>query len=70
MYIILQSMNAKNSKNYPQARQYGRNALILTVLNVIFTLCVALLIISLTVGFICANTGYYYSYSGNWSYYK
>ena len=59
----MQSINSKNSKNYPQAKQYGRNALILTVINIIFTLCLILLIIGLTVGFICA-----YIYPGDYYY--
>jgi hypothetical protein len=67
----MQSINAKNSKNYPQAKQHGRNALILTVINIIFTLCLSLLIIGLTVGLTCANpANSYYSYSYSYSKYK
>ena len=57
----IQSVRAKNtySKDYPQAKKYAWNALILTVLNVIYTLCVALVIIGLTVGLRC--TSYYSS---------
>ena len=35
------------SKNYPQAKLHGRNALILTILNIIFTMFLSLLIIGL-----------------------
>ena len=55
-------MNAKKSKDYPQARKYGRNALILTIFNLTFTLCMALLMIGLIVGTQCAQAyryGYY-----------
>lgn len=57
-------MRAKNTyfKDYPQAKKYARNALILTVLNIIFTLCMALIIIGLTVGFQCVSIGYYGEY--------
>ena len=63
---ILQSITARNSKNYPQARKHGRNALILIVLNIIFTLSLVMLFIGLSVGFNCANpeSGSRY-YSGN-----
>ena len=63
-FFVLQSINARNSsKDYPQAKQYGRNALILTVLNITFSLCLALLIIGLTVGLVCINPAdYSYDY--------
>jgi uncharacterized membrane protein YhdT len=56
-------MRAKNTyfKDYPQAKKYARNALILTVLNIIFTLCMALIIIGLTVGFQCVSASYRYN---------
>ena len=58
----MQSMSARNSKNYPQAKQHSRNALILTILNIIFTMFLSLLIIGLVTGFRCAHYDYYYSY--------
>ena len=48
-------MNAKSSKNYPQAKRHGRNALILTILNIIFTMFLSLLIIGLITGYSCAD---------------
>ena len=62
--VILQSISARNNKNYPQAKQYGRNALILTVINIIFTMFLVMLTVGLSIGFACANPvnyGYYYS---------
>ena len=57
-------MNAKSSKNYPQAKRYGRSALILTILNIIFTMFLSLLIIGLIAGYGCADyrpsSRYYY----------
>ena len=50
IFITMQSTYEKSSKNYPQAKKYGRNALILTVLNVVFTLSVSLLITGLSLG--------------------
>ena len=64
---ILQSMNARNNKDYPQAKQYGRGALILTLINIIFTMFLVILTVGLSVGFACANPSnyaYYYSYYG------
>ena len=60
-------MNARNNKDYPQAKQYGRSALILTLINIIFTMFLVLLTVGLSVGFACANPSnyaYYYSYYG------
>lgn len=56
-FYAKQSVRAKHRyfKDYPQAKIYARNALILTVLNIIFTLCMALLILGLIVGFRCAS---------------
>ena len=56
-------MSAKNSKNYPQAKQHGRSALILTILNIIFTTILSLLIIGLVTGYGCAEPLRDYSYS-------
>ena len=62
--FLMQSMNAKGSKNYPNAKQYGRNALILTIINIMFTLLIAALVTGLAVGFECADPPFYsYSYS-------
>ena len=63
MYTCIQSMSAKSSKNYPQAKRYGRNALILTILNIIFTMILSLLIIGLVTGYSCAQYTRSYSYS-------
>ena len=61
--LCIQSMSAKNSKNYPQAKRHGRNALILTILNIIFTMFLCLLIIGLITGFHCVDyNSYYYNY--------
>lgn len=62
-----QSVRAKNTyfKDYPRAKKYARNALILTVLNIIFTLCMVLLILGLTVGFQCASQ---YGFSSEYDY--
>ena len=57
--VHLQSIDSRNDKKYPQAKKYGRNALILTVFNIIFSLCLALWIVGLTVGFACTNPGDY-----------
>ena len=63
LLAILQSMNAKNNKDYPQAKQYGRGALILTLINIIFTMFLVILTVGLSVGFACANpSNYAYSY--------
>ena len=67
-------MSAKNSKNYPQAKRHGRSALILTILNIIFTTILSLLIIGLVAGYGCAEpfrsygyTSYYYRRNlGKW----
>lgn len=61
--MFIQSISAKGSKNYPQAKQYGRNALILTIVNIIFTMILTLLIIGLTVGYSCADGSAYNYYT-------
>lgn len=66
----MQSMNAKSSKDYPGAKRHGRNALILTIINIFFTLLLALLITGLTVGFECAQLRYYSYYSYSSYYYR
>ena len=62
LIVIMQSVSAKNSKNYPQGKRYGKNALILIIVDIIFTMFLALLISGLTVGFICTDSGSYYHY--------
>ena len=57
----MQSMSAKNSKNYPRAKEHGRNALILTVLNIIVTMFLSMLIIGLVAGYGCAYNNNSYS---------
>ena len=52
----MQSMSAKNSKHYPRAKAHGRNALILTVLNIIVTMFLSMLIIGLLAGYGCADS--------------
>ena len=47
----------KNSKNYPQAKRYAKNTLILTIVNIIFSMLLALLTTDFTVGFQCADPG-------------
>ena len=42
--VPFQSINAKGNKDYPQANYYGHYSLTMTVLNIFFTLCTALLI--------------------------
>ena len=62
-------MNAKSSKNYPQAKRYGRSALILTILNIIFTMFLTLLIIGLITGYGCADynpSSSSFYYRGKW----
>ena len=60
---MMQSMSAKGSKNYPRAKQHGRNALILTIIDIMFTLLIAVLATGLTIGFECAYIpSYYYTY--------
>ena len=59
--FMMQSMNAKGSKNYPNAKQYGRNALILTIFNIFFTLMIALVFTAFFLGFVCAHPSSYYS---------
>ena len=44
-----ESLNARN-KDYPQAKNYGRYSLMMTVLNIFFTLGLAMLITSFAVG--------------------
>ena len=60
--VYLQSMNSVSSKNYPRAKQYGKNALILTILNIIFTMFMAMLMTGLITGLICADPSSYYAY--------
>ena len=47
---IIQSMNSKSNKDYPRAKKYGKYAFLLTVCDVFFTLCIALLITGPVVG--------------------
>ena len=51
----MQSVSAKNSKNYPQAKQHGRNALILTIVNIIVTALLAIMSIAIFFGVFCAD---------------
>ena len=51
----MQSVSAKNSKNYPQAKQHGRNALILTIINIIVTALLSIMIIAIILGVYCAD---------------
>ena len=60
---ILQSQTSINSKNYPRAKQYGSYALILTVINIIFTMILGLLTTGLIVGYVCADPNSYSRYS-------
>ena len=61
LYACIQSISAKSSKNYPQAKRHGRNALILTIVNIIFAMVLSLLIIGLVTGS-CAEYIPSYSY--------
>lgn len=56
--MTFQSLNAKGNKDYPQAKNYGKYSLTMTVLNIFFTLCMALLITGLITG--CYRPYYYY----------
>ena len=47
---LLQSMDAKYSKDYPRAKDCGKYSLLFTTINIVFTLLFAMLIIGLTVG--------------------
>ena len=47
---VSQSMNAKHNKDYPKAKNCGKYSLLLTTINIVFTLLVAMLIVGLTVG--------------------
>ena len=58
--FTIQSINTRNDKNYRQALQYGRTAFILTVINIIFTLFLALLVTAMIVGAACVNPYAYY----------
>ena len=55
----MQSLRAKRSKNYPAARMHGRNALILIVLNIIFTLCVGVAVIAWITEYACISSNFY-----------
>lgn len=57
-HCFFQSLNAKSNKDYPQAKNYGKYSLTMTVLNIFFTLGMALLITGLVVG--CTRSYYYY----------
>ena len=58
-HFFFQSLNAKSNKDYPQAKNYGKYSLTMTVLNIFFTLCLGLLITGLVVG--CTGSSYYYN---------
>ena len=47
---FFQSLNEKSNKDYPQAKNYGKYSLTMTVLNIFFTLGMAQLITGLVVG--------------------
>ena len=65
--MTFQSLNAKGNKDYPQAKNYGKYSLTMTILNIFFTLCMGLLITGLVVG--CyPYYSYYYSYGYNCTY--
>ena len=48
--------------NYPQAKLYGKYALILIIFDIIITMFLALLMIGLIVGSICADINNFYNY--------
>ena len=52
---MMQSMSSKGSKNYPNAKRHGRNALILTITNIFFTMMIALLTTAFVMGFVCVR---------------
>ena len=68
--FAFQSMSAKGSGNYPKAKKQADRALVLIVCNVIFTLCLSLLIIGLVSTYPSAYNStkcrylYYYQYYG------
>ena len=51
----MQSSNAKETNNYPQAKRYGKLSLIMSIINISFTLLVSALIVGLVSGYLCAD---------------
>ena len=65
-FLYIQSISSKGAKNYPNAKSYGKYSLLLIICNIIFTLCMALLITGLVVG--CYGRSYYSNYYYSYSY--
>ena len=62
-FLNFQSKRARNDRQYSRAKTYGKYSLTMTIVNIIFTLCISLLITGLVVG--CS---YNYFRYGRYSY--
>ena len=54
----MQSMNANNKKNYPKAKKFASLAVLMVVINILFTLCVGLIVIITVLWHVCADPGF------------
>ena len=56
----MQSMNANNKKNYPKAKKFASLAFLMVIINILFTLCVGLLVIFTVLRRVCADPVFNY----------